>query len=446
METSIIFKTDSYKVTHHPMYPDGMTGMHSYFEARPGASHDRVMFVGLQAILMEHLVGTVVTKEAIAAAEQLFGNHLGPGLFNKDAWLDIVHSHKGRLPVKIRAVREGSVHQPGTVLMTVENTDPKHAWLVNYLETLFSQVWYPCTVGTVSWTLKQKMLAVAEAQGAPVEAVDFMLHDFGCRGVSSMGSAALGGLAHIVNYSGTDTVPALIAAQQFYRAGVATAFSVPASEHSVMTSRGVGGDIRVLDELLDAFPTGVLSVVADSFNVYEFVDAVCERKDRILARDGKVVIRPDSNTPQHPLPEDQMVWILDRLHETFGGTLTDKGFVMLDPHVGVLWGDGIDPDGIMRIIEKAGLFGYAATNMVFGMGGGLLQKVNRDTERFAFKASAIEVDGRWVPVTKQPLDASKVSKAGRFDYLENLEVVFEDGALIRYQTFDDVRAEARVGV
>lgn len=224
--------------------------------------------------------------------------------------------------------------------------------------------------------------------------------------------------------------------------------------------------MKMVKRMIDNYPTGIISVVADSYNIYEFVEALGkEFKERILQREGTFVVRPDSTTDHHPYPADLTVWILQQLWSDFGGTTNSKGFKVLDSHVRVLWGDGIDPHGIENILGKAQIEGFSSENMVFGMGGGLLQKVNRDTNRFAFKCSAQKRDGIWHDVSKNPLDSTKKSKAGRlrlelqmrgeyhtakqeemssFDLLTKdvLETVFENGKIVRRQTFEDIRTRA----
>jgi nicotinamide phosphoribosyltransferase len=285
-----------------------------------------------------------------------------------------------------------------------------------------------------------------------------MLHDFGYRGASSHESAAIGGAGHLVNSLGTDTLPAMIVAQRYYGADPAnTAFSVPATEHSVMTSLGPDGEMKVVDKLLNDHPEGILSVVGDSYSIYEFVNQVGTTfKDRILARDGVFVVRPDSVTANDPTPAGLMVELSCRLWAQFGGTTNEAGFKTLDSHVRLLWGDGIDPDGIDAILTKCENAGFAAENYVFGMGGGLLQKLNRDTQRFAFKCSAQQRNGAWFNVQKSPLDKSKASKAGRLSLIKHgeqfatvpeanadlLETVFENGSVVRDYSFEEVRANA----
>lgn len=469
--TNLILATDSYKLGHWSQYPEDTEAVYSYFESRPGAVYPYTVFFGLQSILIRHLTQKV-TNEDLAAASELAQAHFGKPLFNYDGWKHIIDAHDGALPLRIKAVPEGTCVPTGNVLMTVENTDPKCFWLTNAVESLLTHVWYPSTVATLSRTTKEMLASYLDRTAESRDGLPFMLHDFGYRGASSHETAAIGGAGHLVNFSGTDTLPAMLLAMEDYDADLATlAFSVPASEHSVMTARGKDGEYEVVDQLLAKHPDGILSVVADSYNIYKFVRQVgTSFKDRILRRDGVFVVRPDSVTLEHPVPETLVVWILEQLWDDFGGTVNSKGFKVLDPHVRVLWGDGIDPHGIEKILVGASVHGFSAENLVFGMGGGLLQKVNRDIQRFAFKASAIKRNGEWHDVFKQPLDESKSSKKGRLKLCRSfqdesyytlpegaewvhrevlgdsnediLQIVFEDGRLLNEQTFDEVRANA----
>lgn len=443
MTSNIILKTDSYKLTQYPMYPEGTEKVHSYFEARQGAEFDEVVFFGLQAIIMQHLTGRRV--ENIGGAEHIVNQHLGPGVFNRAGWDHIVKEFDGKIPVVIRAVPEGSVNALGDVLMTVENHGGEElAWLTSYLETLLVQVWYPMTVASLSRSIKKTMVKYLRITTGTSEGVEFMLHDFGCRGATSMESAAIGGAAHLVNFSGTDTVPALWLAKDLYGAEGVAGFSVPAAEHSVMTSLDVGGEMQMVGRLLKAYPTGILAAPIDSYNYINFPRRVARAYgDEIVHRDGKFVFRPDSCSDIHQTPEDEMVWLLNELWDLFGGTVNDYGFKVLDPHIGTLWGDGIDAVGIEKILAAAYDEGFAASNVVFGMGGGLLQKVNRDTLRCAFKCSAQKRNGEWHDVQKRPLDTTKASKTGRFKELD-LPVVFDTGELITYYNFEQVRENAKL--
>jgi nicotinamide phosphoribosyltransferase len=459
---NIVLATDSYKLNHWNQYPKDTEAVYSYFESREGATFPYTVFFGLQSILKDYLEGAVVTMQDVEEAQKLATYHFGDAsLFNYRGWEYIVQEHGGRLPLRIKAVEEGSVIPTGNVLMSVENTDPRCFWLTNQMESLLTHVWYPSTVATLSRATKNLIASFLDRTAGSREGLDFMLHDFGYRGAATHEAAEIGGLGHLINFLGTDTLPAMLLGVEHYNADLNTlAFSVPATEHSVMTAKGESGEFGVVDQLLEEYPNGILSVVADSYNIYKFVENVGTIwKDRILARDGRFVVRPDSVTREHPRPGDLVVWILNSLWNSIGGTENSKGFQVLNDKVRVLWGDGIDLHGINLILGATTVAGFSAENLVFGMGGGLLQKVNRDTQRFAFKSSAQKRGGKWFDVWKDPIDSTKASKRGRLklvkvgdEYLTMkvedpaptglLKVVFEDGELKNQITFDQVRKNA----
>lgn len=472
MSDNLILMTDSYKLTHFDQYPPNTDGVFSYFESRNGAKYPHTLFFGLQYLLKRYLDGPVITAEKIDEAEALAVAHMGSDkMFNRAGWERILNKHGGYLPLKIRAVPEGTLVPVSNVLMTVENTDPDCYWLTNYIETLLTHVWYPSTVATLSYEVKRMIWRYLKTTGSEgsLGGLPFMLHDFGYRGTTSEEAAAIGGAAHLVNFKGTDTLAAMRLAHEFYGASYDDlAFSVPATEHSIMTARGREGELDVLDQLLDNYPTGILSVVSDSYNIYDFVTAVCSRADQILNRDGVFVVRPDSPTDNHQ-PAELTAWIVRKLEESFGSSVVrsesngEVEFRALDSHVRVLWGDGIGPDGIDRILDTLKFGGYSAENMVFGMGGGLLQRdIDRDTQRFAFKSSAQrQAGGEWHDVTKEPLDPTKRSKGGRLALIHTegaphfatvreeehkganlLHPVFDSGVLLNEQTFSEIRARA----
>lgn len=473
--TNLILKTDSYKLTHYNQYPDNTEGVYSYFEARKGAQFDETVFFGLLPIL-EELAGKAVTQSDVDAAAKLAAVHFGDDtVFNRAGWEYIVNELDGHLPVRIKAIPEGTVVPVDNVMMTVENTDPNCYWLTNALESVLTHVWYPMTVATKSRETKKLIRQYLDYSADSDAGLPFMLHDFGYRGATTDSAAAIGGAGHLVNFLGTDTLPAMELAMETYNADLdSLAFSVQATEHSVMTALGKRNQYRVVEKLLRENPSGILSVVIDSYDSYDFVHTMCNRfKDDILARDGKFVFRPDSNTEIHPEPGDQVVWILRTLEQAFGSTTNEKGFRVLDSHVGVLWGDGIDYDGIEKILKAVTDAKFSAENMVFGQGGGLLQKVNRDTQRCAFKSSAQKIKGEdWREVKKNPLDASKASKGGRLvlsiesdphgpydkfvtnqegvfphDHMyvvDALVTVFENGEIKNRPTFAEIRERAKL--
>jgi len=418
-------------------------------------------------------VGVRVTQEMIDDAERLATAHFGgiPGTFNKEGWEHILKAHGGKLPIRIKAVPEGMVVPINNVLMTVEATDPKCAWLVNFVETLLSRVWYSCTVATKSMEARkiiERYWAATCDAGSTDFGVNFCLHDFGSRGASSYESAGIGGLAHLSNFLGTDTVHAMAFARDYYGADITKlAFSVPATEHSVMTSEGKDGEEGIVARLLETYPKGILSIVIDSYDDNNFTTVIASKfKDQILARDGKVVFRPDSGDPVKTTLK-----ILRNLGDVFGYTVNGKGMKVLNPKVGMLWGDGIDLEDIEAILRAMYLDEWAASNIVFGMGGGLLQKVNRDTMRFAFKSSAVRRSGVWHAVYKDPVGAKadsgmfKGSKRGHLTLIKDpetgefvtmqmgatvqgcediLQTVFENGKIIKTYSWDEVLANGKL--
>ncbi|MBC7981466.1 nicotinate phosphoribosyltransferase [Candidatus Parcubacteria bacterium] len=454
---NFLLKTDSYKVPHFQQYPANTTYVHSFFESR-GGRYPAVLFFGLQSMIKEHLLGQVVTEESIEEAKELFALHFGStALFNEPGWRYILEKHDGRLPIEIKAVLEGTKVPVSNVLMTVTNTDPNVPWITNYVETLLVQLWYPITVATQSYYMKQVILRYLEETGTP-EDVDFKLHDFGYRGSTSVDSAGIGGAAHLVNFKGTDTLKALLIARNHYGEEMA-GFSIPAAEHSTITSWGKDHEVDAYENMLNLYPTGFVAVVSDSYNIYE----ACEKiwggilKNKVLARDGTLVIRPDSGDPIEVLPR-----VLEILGEKFGYTTNGKGYKVLNPKVRLIQGDGIDHESVGVILEALKIAGWSADNLAFGSGGGLLQKLNRDTQKFAFKCSAALVNGLWQDVIKDPVtDPGKRSKAGVLALVHNgegyqtireedlngqwneLRTVFRNGELLVNQPFAAIRKQAQ---
>ena len=455
---NIILASDSYKFTQWPMYPDGVQNVYSYFEARDGAKYGQTVFFGLQYYMKKYLEGQVVTREFIDEAADFAKGHFGfDGIFNKSGWEYILEEHDGYLPIEIRAVAEGTVVDNSNALMTVVNTDEKCAWLTNYLETLLSQIWYTCTVASASYEAKSIIKQYMKDSADSLDRLPFMLHDFGYRGCTSQEAAALGGAAHLINFKGSDTPAAFPLLRDYYGQKDMPMFSVVATEHSVMTAEGPEGEFKIVDRLLTMFPCGVLSVVSDSYDIYN----ACREygttfKDRIMARDGVFVVRPDSGDPSSVSLE-----CLKILGEHFGTTVNSKGYNVLPAQIRVLWGDGINNDGIVDILSTLESFGWSAENMVFGMGGGLLQKCNRDTQRFAFKCSAQKVNGEWKDVYKNPMHGGKASKKGQLSLIQSEGVfktvpygsipegqdllipVFRNGKILKEYTFGEIRENVK---
>ena len=438
-----ILKTDSYKESHGPFYPEGTTKVHSYFTCRKGGAHDEIVFFGLQMLLKELTVP--ITKDMIKEAQSYFELHMGT--FDADRWYHIVNAHEGRLPLTIWAVPEGTVCKAGDPLIVVENTDPKCFWLTNYVETLLVQVWAPTTVATNSYHMKKDIMSALKMTGT-LDSWQHRLHDFGCRGVSSMQSAAMLGCAHLaVGFAGTDTIPALVAAREVYGSHCA-GFSIRATEHSVVTAFGDSplDELKAFENFLGKVPDdAIVAYVCDSYNIYQFIHNIIghrEIKKKILSRSGCLVIRPDSGDPP-----TVVVDVLEALGTLLpahpvahipGTTINEHGYKVLPPQLRVIQGDGIDAKMMVKILVAVTQKGWSADNISFGSGGGLLQKFNRDTLKCAFKASYIEVNGKGRDIYKTPIDApGKNSRKGKID-TDNMTLVYDNGVTIR-QKFDDIR-------
>ncbi len=410
--TNIILATDSYKQSHFLQYPPEARAISAYVEARRNDFSDRLIFLGLQPYLID-LLGSPVRAADVDEAEAICAAHGVP--FNRPGWDAIVMRHGGWLPLEIRALPEGTVAPTSIPLVEVVNTDPDMPWLTTFVETaLLRAVWYPSTVATLSAKCRAVIRAGLErSSDDPEGQLPFKLHDFGARGASSGESAGLGGMAHLVNFMGTDTMEGLLAARRYYDADM-PGFSIPAAEHSTMTSWGRDRETAAYANMLDRFDGEgrIVAVVSDSYDLDRAVNEIWggALHDKVLARKGTLVVRPDSGDPvATPVRTVAALW------ERFGGSVNAKGYRVLDPHVRVIQGDGMNVDSIGRLVDAMVAAGFAIDNIAFGMGGGLLQLVNRDTLRFAMKADAMRDDaGVWHDVSKSPAtDPGKGSKAGR---------------------------------
>ena len=463
---NLILLADAYKYAHHKFYYPGTTQIYSYLESRGGMFNETIFF-GLQYVLKEYLQGPAFTQQDLDEADgflqQVFGRD---DVFDKSKFQYILDKYNGHLPVKIKAVAEGTAVPTSNVLMTIENTDPECYWLTNFLETLLMQVWYPCTVATLSNQIRKVVTQFyneTASEGAEA-GIDFVLNDFGFRGVSSVESAKIGGAAHLINFSGSDNLAGSGMAINYYDAQKVYGLSIPATEHSICTLLGRDGELEIFKHVLHSFPTGTIACVSDSFNIFKACKEYwgTELRDEILNREGTLVIRPDSGDPIMTLLE-----IFGILFETFGFTTNAKGYKILPPQVRVIQGDGVNYAEIINIYNALKANGISAENLVLGMGGALLQKVDRDTQKFALKCSNAVINGQEVAVKKNPteMDAQgnippsfKKSKAGRLklvkinglfktvnqqdnsDLADELHTVFENGNIINPITFEQVKA------
>lgn len=466
---NLLLLADAYKYSHHKLYYPGTQSIYSYLESR-GGEFDRTVFFGLQYYLKHYLAGAVITPEKIAEAcilmPEIFGR---TDVFDASRFEYILEKWGGRLPVRIKAVPEGTAVPVNNVLMTIENTDPACFWLTNFLETLLMQIWYPCTVATLSAEIKGIIQTFFEqtASSCTDENIGLVLNDFGFRGASSVETAGLGAAAHLLHFRGSDTVAGSVLAKKYYDAAAAPGLSVPATEHSICTLLGEESELEVFRHVLQTFPTGTVSCVSDSYNILRACRDYWggELKELIMQRNGTLVIRPDSGDPVNTL-----LAIFNVLFEQFGYTVNQKGYRVLPPQVRVLQGDGINLASIEHIYTALISHGISAENLLLGMGGALLQKLDRDTQKFAIKCSHAVVLGREMDVWKNPLELDitgkwkpsfKKSKAGRLkliqtaegyqtvraqefpEYSDELVTVFENGSLIQEDTWSGIRERAK---
>jgi nicotinamide phosphoribosyltransferase len=498
--------TDYYKTEHFRMYPEGTTKIYSNLTARKSRIKgiDGVVIFGVQHFIVKYLIeafnedffhtynrqeyagwlernpdagdeqkkfiSDVIERDKCRTIEE-YTRHIKVDTEHIEALWDL-----GYLPIEVKCLPEGEICPIGVPCMTITNTHPDHAWLVNYLETLFScELWLPITSATLANAFRKLLEKWSLKTTGSTEFVQWQGHDFSMRGMSSVESAILSGMGHLTSFTGTDTIPALYQLEESYKATGLIGASVPATEHSVMCMGLKDDEIGTFARLLDLYPTGILSVVSDTWDLWK----VCTEylpllKDRILARDGKLVIRPDSGNPvdiicgtakantfgniylpgwKNGKIYDHMYWgnhdrdvdyveieakpehlgVVELLWNAFGGTINELGYKVLDPHIGAIYGDSINLDNAEEICERLEAKGFASTNVVFGVGSYTYQYKTRDTFGFAIKATYGEVNGEGREIFKDPItdDGTKRSKKGL------LQVVTEyDSKKGRYKVLD----------
>lgn len=420
---SMCTRTDSYKVSHYAQYPEGSEYAEFYVESR-GGDFTEIVTAGINYLVK--ILDEGVTHEQVQRASKLMKAHFGYELFNEKGWMALAdyYAENKSLPLRILAAPEGSVVPTKNVVAIVSNTHKDFVWLPGYLETfILRAIWYPSTVATLSReckkVLKKYLERTSDLQG---DAFDFVLktrlHDFGARGVSSGESAAIGGLAHLYNFIGTDTVEGMILAQELFNYEGAAGISVAAREHSTVTCYGIEWEKMAYLNSVEKFGDKVYAIVYDSTDFKKAVAEIASYKDEVIARGGTLVVRPDSGNMI-----DNIMYALETLGDIFGYERNSKGFKVLSKHCRVIQGDEITgPSVLERVLSWMEMKMWSSENIAFGMGGGLLQMVNRDTCKYAMKMSALRVNGEWRDVFKCPKGAEwKMSKKGRLDLWMNPE-------------------------
>jgi nicotinamide phosphoribosyltransferase len=440
LSQNFVLESDSYKFSHNPeIYPEGAEALHSYLSARVKGS--RVVQFGLQMWIKKKLLAPI-TLAMIDEAEDFITRHIGPGGFDRGFWEHILHTYNGYIPLVIRGLPEGTVTDSYDTLVTVDCFDPRVFPLAQHIEaSLQSDLWYSTTIATNDLENYEVAKSHFDLFSDNPVLLAFMLHDFGARGVTCEEQRQIGGAAHLIFFQGSDTISGIRAANLFYNCEMA-AYSVRATEHSIQCAYGPEGQEEYIRRVLKAHakPGNIVSLVLDGYNVWREAELLCTTfKDQIIESGAKIVFRPDSGDMFEVVPR-----ILEMQAQHFGFTVNSKGKKVIN-NVGVIQGDGIDKITFMLLMQKVVALGYAPECVVMGSGGGLLQKVNRDTLKFAQKAAAIKINGVWVDMFKDPItDPGKKSKTGRQDD-PRFVTFYDHGELLVDESLDVIRARALEG-
>lgn len=498
---------DFYKLSHPHQYPEKTEIVYSNFTPRgtriPGV--DKVVFFGLQAFVMKWMVEYFNTyffsrnRSDVAFEYRYFiyytlinpGNSAGLSDAEQNAGIDAIddslirelHDY-GKLPITIKALPEGTLTPLRVPMYTVENSfnskDDRFFWVTNYFETaMSSEIWGACNSATIAYEYKKILTRYADATCDDRAHVPFQAHDFSLRGMFGIDAGTISGMGHLTSFVGTDTAPAIQRVCDYYFADISTEIvgtSIPATEHSVMCAHGNEDERAVIDEFITKrYPSGFLSIVSDTWDFWKLVtEAFPSLKAEIMGRDGRTVIRPDSGDPvlivtgdPNASTEHERKGLIACLWDTFGGTVNSKGYKVLDPHIGAIYGDGITLERAEKILSRLEEKGFAASNIVFGVGSFTYQYNTRDTFMFAVKSTYVQIDGVGKAIQKDPKtdDGTKKSAKGKVivwhdgndlrlidgmneeqyqnmsrRYTDCLQPVMVDGELVRKEKLSDVRA------
>ena len=470
-----LFLTDGYKCGHHQQYPKGTTLVYSNFTPRSNKyapkGCDQLVSFGQQMVVRqihEAFANEFFSKpkaEVCGEMKAELSMYLGSDY-------DVSHFEAlhdlGYLPIVVKALPEGSLVPIKVPVLTIYNTHPDFYWITNYLETIISNLlWKPMTSATIAHTYRKVLTKWQEKTDAEKGwFIDWQGHDFSMRGMDSVDAVISSGVAHLTSFMGTDSLPAIYGARKYYVAEGAVAGSVNATEHSVMCAGGKEDEIETFRRLLDTYPTGILSVVSDTWDLWRVcTEHVVTLKEEIMARDGKLVIRPDSGDPvdilcgelfpgcsdmdieaglEKDLMEDHFKTptgkgVIELLWDVFGGTINEQGYKVLDSHIGAIYGDSITIDRADEICRRLEAKGFASTNVVLGIGSFTYQFNTRDTFGFAMKATYVEVNGEGREIFKDPItdDGTKKSATGLL-FVKKME----DGT---FKLFDKVQWDIENG-
>lgn len=487
MKLSTMLLCDFYKLSHREQYPEGTEKVYSTWTPRTSRLKNvtEVVAFGFQAFVKNYLIDFFnenffnrPKEEVVQEYSRIVKNTLG--IANPETkHIEDLHD-LGYLPLSIKALEEGTLTPLRVPMLTVENTDPRFFWLTNYIETLAScELWQACTSATVAHEYRKVLDKAAIETVGNTEFVQFQGHDFSMRGMSSLQSAVTSGMGHLLSFVGTDTIPAIQAAEQLYGANVEKELvgtSIPATEHSIQCT--YGDDNKYLTDMITrVYPKGFVSVVSDGYDFWEMLGTVVPSlKDKIMARDGKLVIRPDSGDPVKIVCGDpdgktelERKGAVEVLWDTFSGTVTEKGYKLLDSHIGLIYGDAITVERAQQIMDGLKAKGFASINVVFGIGSFTYQYNTRDTFGFALKSTACIINGDEKHIYKNPKtdDGVKKSQTGKVVVLKSsslnalvcyqglrleedvpndeLKLLFFNGKLVRETTFSKIRETLKEG-
>lgn len=470
LPTNPLLCTDVYKMGHMEFYPEKTTKIYSYLLARSDKKMPTTTFYGLQYYLQMLQIRPTqgMVHEFLEYRQSILGTPTPKDVVQKlEALVEL-----GYFPLRIKAIPEGTEIPVRNVLMTIENTVPGFHWVVGFFESLLLKVWNTCTVASYSKKLAALCRRFALETCDEFGHLPFQVHDFGYRGCSSEETAALSGSAHLIHFRGTDTIPAIKLVRQVYGCTPPVGLSVPATEHSVMCAFGKENEFQAFERMLDLNPAGIVSIVSDTYDLWNVLTNFAEKlKPRILDRDGKVVFRPDSGDPTKIICGDgdaatgsnEWMGAIRLLDKTFGSKKNSKGYRVLNPKVGLIYGDGMFYERFERTLELLKLNGYASSNLVIGVGGLLLQQHNRDDQGFAIKATFAKVGDEERELVKDPVtDQKKKSHKGLLALLKDpdgryftkdqctadeeasslLQTVYLDGKIVKETNFDEIRQRA----
>ena len=437
--------TDGYKLGHRDQYPEKTEVVYSNWTPRscgyyPEAK-DGVVVFGIQYLIKKYLIKefndnffNISKEKAVGEFKHRIDTFLGADNIVGTEHIEALHD-LGYLPIEIKALPEGSLCPIKVPCMTIKNTDNRFFWITNYLETLISNtLWLPMTSATTARLYRQELLRHAKLTGFENDFLGFMCHDFSMRGMAGLEASVLSGMAHMTSFVGSDTIPAIAALEQYYNANSSTeliAATIPATEHSVMCAGSKESEFDTYKRLLTKiYPNGFLSIVSDTWDYWQVITEYLPKlKEDILARDGRFVVRPDSGDPcdiicghdsSHiegcTLQElnDNKIEIkgtYELLWDIFGGTINEKGYKVLNPKIGIIYGDSITLERQKEIYRRLEAKRFAATNLVLGIGSYTYQLKSRDSLGFAIKSTWCQVDGEGIEIFKDPKTDDGIKKS-----------------------------------